>query len=258
MYTDAEIKKVQKILLNMATSIRDVLDRHSIPHMITYGTLLGAVRHKGFIPWDDDFDFYIIGDEYENAIEFLRSELPSTIFIEDEKSEPLYFHGWAHAKDVNTVAECDLFPQDNYYSHHGVSIDLYRAFIIKRSYDSVNRLKAHVEYLKRKLVKGIISREEYEDKSLTVNNELVREESLIANVDMSAEPDIVGFISIHQDSMAWSDVFPLRKYEFENSFFWGPNNADILLKKCYGNYWEYPPLEKRTPHYSNVDFLDVL
>lgn len=255
MYKSEDIKRVQDVLLGMAVKIRDVLERHNIPHMITYGTLLGAVRHKGFVPWDDDFDFYVIGDDYDKAIEYLRSELPSNIFVEDEKSEPLYFHGWAHAKDTNTLAECDLFPQDNCYSHHGVSIDLYRAYKIKRCYDTVNRLKAHIEYLERKLAKGFISKSEYENKRHSLNDELLKEEYRIANVDMNLEPDMVGFISIHQDSMEWSDVFPLKKYEFENTYFWGPKNADALLRVCYGNYMEYPPVEKRTPHYSKVEFI---
>ena len=68
----------------MAVVIRDILESHNIPYFITYGTLLGAVRHQGFIPWDDDFDFYLFDDSYDKAIHALRAEMPVNMFLEDE------------------------------------------------------------------------------------------------------------------------------------------------------------------------------
>lgn len=254
MYSLQDIRKVQLRLLEMAVSIRKVLEKHDVPHMITYGTLLGAVRHKGFIPWDDDFDFYIISEKYDDVIEYLREELPADIFVEDSKSEPLYFHGWAHAKDVGTEAECDLFPQDNLYAHHGVCVDLYRAFRIKKSDDKVNRLKAHLEYLQRKLAKGFLNEEEFEKRKTPLEMELKCETDRLSSVNLNEDDDMIGFISVFDDSMLAEDVFPLRKYDFEGTYFWGPNNADVLLKCCYGDYMQFPPEEKRRPHYSTVVF----
>lgn len=254
MYSQQDIRKVQLRLLEMAVAIRKVLEKHDVPHMITYGTLLGAVRHKGFIPWDDDFDFYIISEKYDDVIEYLREELPADIFVEDSKSEPLYFHGWAHAKDVGTEAECDLFPQDNLYAHHGVCVDLYRAFRIKKSYDKVNRLKAHLEYLQRKLAKGFLNEEEFEKRKTPLEMELKCETDRLSSVNLNEDDDMIGFISVFDDSMLAEDVFPLRKYDFEYTYFWGPNNADVLLKRCYGDYMQFPPIEKRKPHYSKVIF----
>lgn len=256
MYTSEDIRKVQLRLLEMAVAIRNILEKHDVPHMITYGTLLGAVRHKGFIPWDDDFDFYIIGEQYDDAIEFLRTELPSDIFVEDEKSESLYFHGWAHAKDIRTEAECVLFPQDNLYKHHGVCVDLYRAFLINREYDKINRLKAHIAYLQRKLAKSFIAEDEYVNRTKPLVFELTEEEKRVSSINLNDDVDMVGFVSVFNDSMLKSDVFPLVKYAFEGTYFWGPQNADVLLRCCYGDYMQLPPEEKRKPHYSKVTFLD--
>jgi lipopolysaccharide cholinephosphotransferase len=255
MYSQENIRKVQLRLLEMAIAIRNILEKYDIPHMITYGTLLGAIRHKGFVPWDDDFDFYVIGDAYDSAMEHLRSELPDDIFLEDSKSEPLYFHGWAHAKDLKSISECELFPQDNLYTHHGISIDLYRAFNIKSKYDKLNRLKAHIEYLNRKKKKGLIAETEYSEKMGKLLLEVIEEERKIVDVNWDEDEDMVGFISIHNDSMLAKDIFPLVKYDFEGTYFWGPKNADLMLKRCYGDYMQLPPVNKRKPHYSKVEFL---
>ena len=126
MYNQEVIRKVQLRLLRMATIIRDILESNGIKYFITYGTLLGAVRHKGFVPWDDDFDFYLFDDEYDNAMKVLRDNLPNDLFLENWDSEPLYYHDWAHVKDINTIADYELFPGDGSYKHKGVNIDLYR------------------------------------------------------------------------------------------------------------------------------------
>ena len=110
----------------MAESVTRVLEKHEIPYMITLGTLLGAIRHGGFIPWDTDFDLHMFDETYDDGIEVLRENLPESLFLEDERSEPLYFHGWAHVKDTKSELINERYPQDNVYSHHGLSLDLYR------------------------------------------------------------------------------------------------------------------------------------
>lgn len=85
-----------------------------------------GVRHKGFIPWDDDFDFYLFDESYDDALKVLKQNLPNNMFLEYFDTEPLYFHAWAHVKDLYTECDCQQFPQDGAYAHHGVSIDLYR------------------------------------------------------------------------------------------------------------------------------------
>ena len=123
---EVEVKRVQETLLKMAKTIAGILEANDVPYMIAFGTLLGAVRHKGFIPWDDDFDFYLFDESYDKAIEILRDNLPKDMFLEDEKSEPLFFHAWAHVKDVYSIAECQEYPQDSLYQHKGISVDIYR------------------------------------------------------------------------------------------------------------------------------------
>ena len=248
-----DIKKVQSCLLGMAKDIHCILERNNIPYVITYGTLLGAVRHGGFIPWDDDFDIYLFDEGYSQAIDALRNELPSHLFLEDENSEPLYFHGWAHVKDLYSSVECDLYPQDNLYKHHGLSIDLYKATKIPRDELLLFQKREILKYYERKLSKGLIQESDFLSKVDPLKVEIQSIESSLSLAKRDLSP-IYGFMSLDGDMFEIDEVFPLRKYKFADTEFWGPNRYDSFLKRCYGDYMQLPPIEHRKPHYSNVVF----
>ena len=67
--------------------------------------------------------------------------------------------------------------------------------------------------------------------------------------------DVYVFPSIYDDRLYPEELFPLRRYRFEDTEFYGPNDADAFLKRCYGDYMKLPPVEKRVPHYSDVEFV---
>ena len=247
-----DFSSVHDRLLEMAKSVCSILEDHSIPYFISYGTLLGAIRHRGFIPWDDDLDIYLFDDSYDKAIAVLKQELPKRFLVEDKESEPLYFHGWVHVKDLNSYAVCELFPQDNLYHCHGLCIDLYKATKIPRELLELFQLKERKAYLTRKLTSGFISQEDYSQKIAALDPQIA---SLEKNEVRNPTDLIYGFMSLPGDYIDIEDVFPLKRYQFEDTSFWGPNNPHNLLTRCYGNYMELPPEDKRHPHYSKVDFL---
>ena len=155
------IKQIQDRLLNIALEITSILEKHEIPHFIGYGTLLGAVRHQGFIPWDDDFDFFLFDDSYEEAINVLRKELNQNYFVEDKLTEENFFHGWSRVKDLNSVVSYKEKTDDSIYRKQGLTIDLFRAYYT--SFGNLNQFmnEQKLSYLNRKLKHGIISENEY-------------------------------------------------------------------------------------------------
>ena len=254
MYTHEDVKKVQRRLLQMAIVIRDILEKYNIPYFITYGTLLGAVRHKGFIPWDDDFDFYLFDDSYDEAMKILGDELPDDLFLEYWETEPKYFHAWAHVKDLYTETECELFPQDGYYKHKGISIDLYRTKRIHEKEEQVYRLSEHLSYLGRRHCVGLIDENDFLIRTKDIGTKLLEEKKLLTTQE-SLGREMYAFSLIYNDRLFLDELFPLKKYKFENAEFYGPQNAEALLSRCYGDYMILPPVEKRHPHYSLVNFF---
>lgn len=252
-----DIKRVQSRLLEMAKVVHGILDSNSIPYVITYGTLLGAVRHGGFIPWDDDFDIYLFDDTYEQAMEVLSKQLPDDLFLENEDTEPKYFHGWAHIKDLHTEAICELYPQDGQYLHHGLCIDLYKATKIRREELTLFQLQQRLDYYKRKYNKGLMTEIDYSHQSQATINEIEKEKNRIKNyIENNSNPYIYGFMSLDGDMFEIDEVYPIKKYQFEDTEFCGPNTYDSFLRRCYGDYMQLPPDDKRKPHYSSVVFYD--
>jgi len=233
----------------MAKSVTHILEEHDIPYMITFGTLLGAVRHKGFIPWDDDFDIFLFDDSYEKALEVLGNGLPASLFLENELSEPLYFHGFSHVKDAHTIALCKQYPQDNLYSHKGLSIDLYKAVRMRDCDLNQFLLKETLSYYERRHKVGSMSLQEFEQRSMSVKTKLdnLQEEQY--------RRDIFG-MALPERFMEIDSVLPLKKYPFADTFFFGPSDPDKLLRSFYGDYMKLPPVENRVPHYDVVSLID--
>lgn len=78
--TEEEIKQIQSILLEMLIEIDRICKKHNILYSIDGGTLLGAIRHGGFIPWDDDADIIMNRAEYEKLLNVIDSELDENRF----------------------------------------------------------------------------------------------------------------------------------------------------------------------------------
>ena len=119
----AQMKRVWSIQLDITRHILDVCKRHGLRVWADWGTLLGAVREKGFIPWDDDIDLMMMRDDYEKLILLADSEFRHPYFLQSFHTEKQYYRGHAQVRYDGTAA---ILKDDiNQPFHQGIFVDIF-------------------------------------------------------------------------------------------------------------------------------------
>lgn len=236
------VDEAHKRILLIAKEIKKVLNKHNMPYSIFFGTLIGAVRHKGFVPWDMDMDFGIFA-EYDKTINLLREELPSWLVVLDQSTDSNYCASWAKIVDRYSEFHATTFEGDNIYKYKGLHVDLYN--IHETTYNNVcsYRREEAIAYYNRKLKAGTLSKEKYNKLCKGVENNYIKEKS--ERQLINPDKPVLAFLNFFEGE--FDCVFPLREYAFEGEYFSGPNDYDKFLKGCYykGDYMQLPPYEKR-------------
>ena len=119
-----ETQKIQKLILYIANEVIRICDKNDIPYNITAGTLLGAVRHKGFIPWDDDFDFAMTRNDYERFLKACKKDLNTDIFfLQTAETDRNFAYSMAKLQLLGTeIIEDFSIGVD---IHHGIFVDIF-------------------------------------------------------------------------------------------------------------------------------------
>ena len=122
MLTDDELHRLQAVLTNMLSEIVEVCEKHGIECYVAYGSCLGAVRHQGFIPWDDDLDICMFRNDYERFAKVFEEELGARYVLNTPEGTKGYGLGFPRIRLKGTTLKC----RDDFYSDDecGVYIDL--------------------------------------------------------------------------------------------------------------------------------------
>lgn len=253
-----DIKEIMGIELSIMKYIHDFCINNEINYFLWGGTLLGAIRHNGFIPWDDDIDIAMYRQDYNRFIELFDSNRYGVFSCTKNKDYP---YSYAKVFDKLTAKiepvrvrrrfqigiDVDIFPIDNNVelSHTDISE---RSLILKRRQNSSlgkPKVKNFKDILRlvRYFGYGFIFRKpNYYAKKLNEipNNKITNDFMLYADSNIK-QPLIIK----HE----WISELTLHK--FEDTEFYIPIGYDKLLTACYGDYMTPPPVEKQITHHSN-------
>ena len=261
------LQESKDIMMQILKDIALFCDENNLCYYLTYGTLIGAIRHKGFIPWDDDIDIAMPRPDYERFVKLYHQKGRYGI------SSPLIdkgcFYLYSKVYDKRTVKieeridykrfeplgiDVDVFPLDGIpdekYKKQYLFWSEIRYWLGIQFSRSICPFPQHFRTLKGKLIGPIVfgicrmlGQEFFASCYIKIAKLYNYEDSEYIHV---AFPSRGSFRTRHAKS-----IFSKRiKVLFENEEFWVPIGYDEYLSNLYGNYMQLPPIEKRKTHHS--------
>lgn len=259
LYRLATRDEVKQCQMEVLGAVDEFCRKNGIKYFLYYGTLLGAVRHKGYIPWDDDIDIAMLREDYDR---FVREFSHDRVKVYDSAVTKDYPYTFAKVFDGDTV-EIEAMGKDGY--SYGIGLDL---FPLENVPDNEEKKTKMYNALRLwRLVRGIKC------------SSLRKKRSAVANVVLAVAKCALFFVSPvkvvarmkkiadkYKDEPSGGVADMMLPYkersivdkalfdttvdaEFEGRHFLIPAGYDGILGRIYGNYMELPPEEKRiSPH----------
>jgi lipopolysaccharide cholinephosphotransferase len=267
------LRSIQLVELRILKVVDFICSKHRITYWLDGGTLLGAVRHKGFIPWDDDIDIVMPRKDFDKFISLCQLHLPKDIELDaTEKSiATRRYNVPCRLRDRHSKI-IDAYNDDNH--QRGIFIDIFPSDFFHTS-GPLLLLEKSAKFLYRNLLnihspplRGISYPPFVVNRILDAISPLVTAETPIKYFHRFVRKFLVGskfqqrgrgLIGYGFD-VRWTRIFrpehiyPLKRMSFEDAEFPVPNDTDAVLKVFYGaNYLTPPPPEKRgDKHFSSV------
>lgn len=257
-----ELKKYELIILD---EIDRICKKYNIKYFLGYGSALGAIRHKGFIPWDDDIDLHMTTNDLIKFKEVCQKELSNKFYLQDKLTDKYYYNYWTKIGLENTT----WMPKNRLVDcKYGICIDIFPIFPMKNTEKDKKRVNKYIKLFQitsskyyvlsdkegkyskiKKLIHKIIPHKLNSFLYSYAFNKLVYK-------DEDYDTIVVNFIDENKNLyFDKDDIIGNKTLEFEKRNLPVPNNIDKYLTRFYGDYMTPPPKDKRYGHDTGDDMI---
>lgn len=259
------LRMLQMTEVEMLREIVRICEKNKLQYFLIGGTLLGAIRHKGFIPWDDDLDIAMPRRDYELFKKACIRDLSTQYYLHCIDLDPEYWVSFIKIRKKGTLFEPKQDMTIN-TPYKGVFVDIFPL-------DNARKQKSFLQDLQNGICKALTSFQ-YRRRNATMNTKTpiaIQIAYPILNLfSIKAVSNIIDWvmklnknesapyftnigsnINIHKQTMPKDKFIPARKAEFEGELYYVPNDYDYVLNRLYGDYMCLPPENKRITHKPN-------
>lgn len=253
-------EEYKKALVELLKYVDGVCRENNIKYSLFGGTLIGAIRHKGIIPWDDDIDIILMNDEYEKLIKALKEKNSNAnkFFLMDNDTEKTYIRPFAKVINTDTTLEEDYVKKvDNY----GIYLDIfkynyvpnnkflrkihYHMFWCEKTLMTLSTVNKKYKNLYKKLIVSFAQKISSETWLKMCNKRFDRYKNKKNNKYIMSNWPAYGYK--HEIQLA-SDFNEFIDTEFEGIKIMVSKEYDNILKTTFGDYMTPPPEDKRIAH----------
>lgn len=274
--TTADEEALRQVQLELLAEFGRVCASHDIEYFALYGTALGAVRHGGFIPWDDDLDVGMLRADYDRLADIIGADLGEGYFFQTVDSDPFYgcLFGKLRKNDTRCVDKISFGSQQ----HGGIFIDVFpldaratgrwtsreqrfmryvgfRLLYLKAGYRLPMRNESAVTRIAQIVARAVVR--------VLPRRALIALTMRPARLGRAESPDqyvsLFGAYLYDRDTVDAAWIHPLKSVPFEGVTIPVFGNVDAYLTQVYGDYMQPPPIEQQTSHHEIVelDFGDI-
>ena len=256
------VRKAQLRMLQILEAIDRICQHHGLRYFIACGTLLGAVRHQGFIPWDDDCDIFMPRADYEKFFGAAAAELPKNMFLQTKETDPNYKRNIPKVRLKGTkVVEFDEGREESYCQ--GLYVDVFIGDFYPSSCLPVIKfldILSDLRWKRKRYRKGSWKRALYNLVMIIPSGVLGISKFIFASLSrLWRKNDKLPYFGMEANSCGTKFIGlkttwlpPKRDVAFEGHYFSVPNDCDALLKAWFGNYMTLPPPEDRHTHFKAI------
>lgn len=268
---------LKKLELNILKDVAGFCEKNGLRYYLCGGTLIGTIRHKGFIPWDDDIDIIMPRPDYMRFMKLYNQE-KSFYRVHSLVTDPKWYSTFAEVEDNRTVK---IYKNFNQKENNGVNIDIFPIdgspnneeerkrfwlinniltriatlaqlnFSVSNHFADQDKRFSMIRTWLRTLVKFIAIPVARCICSVVNLNEIVTKRAMKYDVDQSKYIGVSSFPHYgYRECVKGSSFLKITKRPFEGILFNTPDNYDEYLSNLYGDYMKLPPKEKQVTHHN--------